>query len=97
DLYLRENVKYKEAIKYNYLMEFKHIKSKDLKGDLLKDSQEEIFQKNRDLIEVKKGEARKQLAMYIKEKNIFKSTGKEIRKMIVVTLGKKYLDYDFVK
>ncbi len=95
DIYLRENVKYKEAIKYNYLMEFKHIKSKDLKGDLLKDSQEEIFQKNRELIEARKGEARKQLDMYIKEKNIFKSTGKEIRKMIVVTLGKKYVDYEF--
>lgn len=95
DIYLRENVQYKEAIKYNYLIEFKHIKSDDLKGELLKDNKEEILQKNQELIDAKKKEARKQLDVYIKERNIFASTEKEVKKLIVVTIGKKYVEYEF--
>ena len=97
DLYLRENVRYKEAINYNYLMEFKHIKSKDLKGSLSKDSQQEILKKNKQIIDKKKKEARNQLNEYIKEINIIKATNKEIRKLMVVTLGKKYVEYEFVE
>ncbi len=95
DLYLRENVKYREAINYNYLIEFKHIKSKDIKGNLSKDSQQEILRKNKQIIDIKKKEARKQLDEYIKERNIIKATDKEIKKLIVVTLGKQYVEYEF--
>ena len=96
DIYLRENVRYKEAIKYNYLIEFKHIKTKDLKGNLLKDTEADILKLNSQLIDTKKQEALEQLNAYIKERNICKTTEKKIRKLIVVTLGKKYVEYEFV-
>jgi hypothetical protein len=95
DIYLKENVKYKEAIRYNYLIEFKHIKGADLKGDMLIDSREEILKKNREQIEESKNKAFRQLDSYIKEKNIFEASEKEIKKMIVITLGKKYEVYQF--
>ena len=56
-----------------------------------------IKSKNKQIIDTKKEEASKQVDEYIKEENIIKATDKEIRKLIVVTLGKRYVEYEFVK
>ncbi|MEA1975234.1 MAG: AAA family ATPase, partial [Bacillota bacterium] len=52
DLYLREDVLYKEAIKYRYMIEFKHIKLGDLKRDNIQsETKESLIKLNKELIE----------------------------------------------
>jgi hypothetical protein len=64
DIYVKENVLYKEYVKYRYVLEFKHIKKGNITGDFDKMSKEEIVALNKDYIEVKKQEAKEQLERY---------------------------------
>ncbi|MEA1974703.1 MAG: AAA family ATPase, partial [Bacillota bacterium] len=52
DLYLREDVLYKDAIKYRYMIEFKHLKLGDLKrDDIQTETKESLIKLNKELIE----------------------------------------------
>ena len=93
DLYLKENITYKEYVDYRYMIEFKHIKIGDLKGDIHTLSYEEFMKLNKDIIEEKQKEAKEQLENYIKDYNIMNDSDRVLKKFTVVTIGKKYVEY----
>ncbi|HBY20160.1 MAG: hypothetical protein A2Y24_00720 [Clostridiales bacterium GWE2_32_10] len=97
DLYIKENVLYKEHIKYRYMIEFKHIKEKDLKGDTKNESREMIIEKNQGIIEENKTKAKMQLERYMKEYNIINDSEKELKKLIIITVGRKYAVWEVVE
>ncbi len=96
DLYIKENVLYKEYINYRFVLEFKHIKSKELTGDFNSLSREKLLELNQEYIAEKKKEARQQLEKYIEEHNIVYDSEKELKKIIVLTIARKYVLYYFV-
>ncbi len=91
DLYVKENFIYKEHVKYRYIIEFKHIKMSEIKGDAIKETKEEILAKNKDKIESLKKEAQKQIDEYIKDYNVINDSEKELEKCIIITIGQKYV------
>ncbi|OGO84490.1 MAG: hypothetical protein A2Y24_01885 [Clostridiales bacterium GWE2_32_10] len=97
DLYIKENVLYKEHIKYRYMIEFKHIKEKELKGDTKTESKEAILEKNKDIIERNKDEAKQQIERYMEEYNIINDSEKELKKLVVITVGRKYAVWEIVE
>lgn len=96
DLYLKENIIYKEFVKYRYVVEFKHIPMGNLKGDIHTDSYEEILEKNKTIIETKEKEASMQLENYLKDYNILNDSDRILKKFIVLTIGQKYVKYMIV-
>ncbi|MTK12464.1 MAG: hypothetical protein F8N39_10385, partial [Clostridiaceae bacterium] len=70
DLYLKENVIFKECVNYRYMIEFKHIPIGNLKGDIHSLSYDEFIEKNKVIIKSKEKEAAAQLENYIKGYNI---------------------------
>ncbi|MDP4177901.1 MAG: AAA family ATPase [Bacillota bacterium] len=94
DLYLKENVIYKEYVKYRYMIEFKHIKVSELKGDINKLSYEELKKLNKDIIKQKQKEAKNQLENYMKEHNVIGD--RILKKFTVVVLGRKYVEYETI-
>ncbi|HAN10197.1 MAG TPA: hypothetical protein DCP90_06255 [Clostridiales bacterium] len=99
DLYIKEGVLYKEAVRYRYMIEFKHIKEKELKevesGELKGESEKRrVLESNNELINKKKEEARAQLYRYMEEHNVQEDSEKELKKYIVIILGKKYVEYE---
>jgi len=96
DLYLKENVIYKEFVIYRYIIEFKHIKVGSLKGDIHTLSYEELTKNNKSLIEATEKEAISQLENYIKDYNVLHDSDKVLKKFIVITIGQKYVKYKFV-
>jgi len=96
DLYVRENVLFKEFINYRYMIEFKHIKAGELKGDVNKLTFDEILLKNKNLIDNKEKEAQSQLEIYIKDHNVINDSDKIIKKFTVITLGRKYVKYNML-
>lgn len=93
DLYLKENVIYKEHVKYRYMIEFKHIKVDDLKGNINKLPYAEFITLNKDIILEKQKEAELQLNNYMQEHNIINDSDRILKKFIVITLGRKYVEY----
>jgi len=96
-MYLVENVNYPHLVKYNYLIEFKHIKKGELSGNLLIDELDIVLSNNKSIIDAKKTEAKNQLCSYIKETNILNTAKKNIKKLIVITLGKQHVLYEEVE
>ena len=98
DLYIKEGVLYKEAVTYRYMIEFKHIKEGELKAENNElegtDEKERVIANNINIINKKKEEARKQLYRYMQEYNVQNDSEKELKKYIVVVLGKKYVEYE---
>jgi hypothetical protein len=97
DVYVKENVLYKEYVKYRYVLEFKHIKKGDLSGDFDKMSKEDIVAQNKDYIGAKKHEAKEQLERYIKDHNVLYDSNKILNKVIVITLARRQVLYEFVE
>ena len=94
DLYLREDVLYKEALKYRYMIEFKHIKLKELKReDITLETKDSIIKLNKALIDDTIKKAKIQLENYIQDKNIINDSKLILNKLIVITLGRKYVIY----
>ena len=81
DLYIKESFQYKEEVKYRYLIEFKHIKKNDY-------SEKEL--------EKKKAEAKEQLEKYIKDKRLELNGERPLKKLIIITIGKKETFYEEV-
>ncbi|HBY19737.1 MAG: hypothetical protein A2Y24_08235 [Clostridiales bacterium GWE2_32_10] len=98
DLYIKEGVLYKEAVKYRCMIEFKHIKEGELKTENNQlgytDEKERMIESNIAIITKKKQEARKQLYRYMEEHNVQNDSEKELKKYIVLVLGKKYVEYE---
>ncbi|OGO84356.1 MAG: hypothetical protein A2Y22_05250 [Clostridiales bacterium GWD2_32_59] len=102
DLYIKEGVLYKEAVNYRYMIEFKHIKEKELRevesGELKVESEkQQVLDSNRELVDKKKEEARAQLYRYMEEHNVQEDSEKELKKYIVIILGKKYVEYEEIR
>ncbi|MEA1973975.1 MAG: AAA family ATPase [Bacillota bacterium] len=96
DLYLREDVLYKEAIKYRYMIEFKHLKMNKLKrDDVQTETKESLIKLNEELIEETINGAKKQLDNYIEDRNIINDSELILKKLVVITLGRKYVVYRF--
>jgi hypothetical protein len=93
DLYIKENVLYKEDIHYRFMFEFKHIKQSELKGEFNVLSKEEILEINKDYIAEKEEEAWKQLEQYIKDHNVLFDNKKPLRKVVVITIARRYVLY----
>ena len=96
DLYIKEGVLYKEAIKYRYMIEFKHIKEGELKK-YDKEDRKQLILDNKELIEKNKAQAKEQLYKYMKEYNVQNDSEKELKKYIVIVLGKKYVEYEEIE
>ncbi len=96
DVYVKENVLYKEYINYRYVLEFKHIKKGDLSGDFDKMSKEDIVALNKDYIQAKKQEAKDQLERYINDHNVMYDSDKILKKVIVITIARRHVLYEFV-
>ena len=96
DLYIKENVLYKEEINYRYIIEFKHIKQSELKGDFDKLSQEEILTLNDEYLSAKKEEAKQQLERYVSDFNVLFDSEKELKKVIVITIARRIVVYLFI-
>ena len=97
DLYLKENYLYKEHVKYRYMIEFKHIKAKELKGDLNTLSKNEITKQNTSIIDQYKNQAITQLDKYIQDFNILNDSDRILKKYTIIVLGRKYIIADEVK
>ena len=93
DVYIKENVLYKKDIKYRYILEFKHIKQGELKGNFNELSEEEIIALNKEYIDKKQEEAEAQLEKYIKDHNIKYDSEKPLKKVTVITIGRRYSLY----
>lgn len=94
DLYLREDVLYKDAIKYRYMIEFKHLKMSELKRENIQsETKESIIKLNENLIEKTINGAKKQLDNYIEDRNIINDSKLILKKLVVITLGRKYVIY----
>ncbi len=91
DLYLKEDVIYKEYIKYRYVIEFKHVKLSELKRDKTEnETVESLINLNNEKIEQLEKGAVTQLKNYIKEKNIINDSNLTLKKLVIITLGRKY-------
>jgi len=55
-----------------------------------------VVSNNKKIIDNKKTEAKNQLCSYIKETNIINTAKKDIKKLIVITLGKQHVLYEEV-
>jgi hypothetical protein len=93
DVYIKENVLYKKDINYRYILEFKHIRQGDLQGNFNELSEEEIIALNKEYIDKKQEEAEAQLERYIKDHNIIHDSEKSLKKVIVITIGRRYTLY----
>jgi hypothetical protein len=91
DLYIKENYLYKEHVKYRYMMEFKHIKAGELKGDLNGLSKDDVLKQNAAIIDQYKSDARKQLDKYMQDFNVLHDSDRILKKYTVVVLGRKYI------
>jgi hypothetical protein len=91
DLYIKENYLYKEHVKYRYMMEFKHIKAGELKGDLNGLSKDDVLKQNTAIIDQYKSDARKQLDKYMQDFNVLHDSDRILKKYTVVVLGRKYI------
>jgi hypothetical protein len=91
DLYIKENYLYGEHVKYRYMIEFKHIKMQDVKGDAVKETREEIIEKNKEKIEELKQDALNQMETYIKDYGVIYDSEKELVRVIIITIGQKYV------
>ena len=96
DLYLKENYLYAEHVKYRFMIEFKHIKTGDLKGDLNALSKDEIIKQNTTLIDKYKGDAKKQLNKYMQDFNVLQDSDRILKKYTIIVLGRKYIVADEV-
>ncbi|MEA1974344.1 MAG: AAA family ATPase, partial [Bacillota bacterium] len=97
DLYLREDVLYKEAIKYRYMIEFKHLKMSELKRENIQsETKESIINLNKQLIEETINGAKKQLENYMEDRNIINDSKLLLKKMVIITLGRKYVIYKVI-
>ncbi|MEA1975964.1 MAG: PD-(D/E)XK nuclease domain-containing protein, partial [Bacillota bacterium] len=95
DLYLREDVLYKEAIKYRYMIEFKHLKMNKLKrDDIQTETKESLIKLNKELIEETIKGAEVQLENYMEDRNIINDSELILKKMVIITLGRKYVIYE---
>jgi hypothetical protein len=94
DLYIKENYLYKEHVKYRYMMEFKHIKAGELKGDLNGLSKDDVLKQNTTIIDQYKSDARKQLDKYMQDFNVLHDSDRILKKYTVVVLGRKYIVVD---
>jgi hypothetical protein len=72
---------------YNDVIEFKHIKETNVKSKIEKD------QKIKEELE----KASLQLEKSLKDENIKSESDKEIKKLVVVTIGKNDVVYEIVK
>jgi hypothetical protein len=91
DLYIKENYLYKEHVKYRYMMEFKHIKAGELKGDLNGLSKDDVLKQNTSIIDQYKSDARNQLDKYMQDFNVLHDSDRILKKYTVVVLGRKYI------
>ncbi|MEA1975403.1 MAG: AAA family ATPase [Bacillota bacterium] len=92
DLYLREDVLYKEAIKYRYMIEFKHLKMNKLKrDDIQTETKESLIKLNKELIEETIKGAEVQLENYMEDRNIINDSKLILKKMVIITLGRKHV------
>jgi hypothetical protein len=96
DLYVKENVLYKESIHFRYVMEFKHIKDEELKGGTEGKSKADIFEQNIDVLNKYRAKATEQLDRYILDRNLLCDSDKELRKVVVVVVARKFVDYCFI-
>jgi len=94
DLYIKENVQYKKDIHYRFMFEFKHIKQNELKGDFDKLTEQEILELNREHISKVRSEAIAQLERYMKDHNVLKDSDKPLKKVIVITIARKYVQWE---
>ena len=86
DVYLKASTNLDKYVNYNYVIEFKHIKEKGLKTKVKKEK----------ALEKAKQEASEQLDNYMQDYRIQEdSGGKEIKKLVIITLGKNDL-YGYV-
>jgi hypothetical protein len=93
DLYIKENVLYKEDIHYRFMFEFKHIKQGELKGDFQQLSREEILEINKEYLEKKEKEAWAQLEQYIQDHNVWFDNKKPLKKVVVLTIARRHVMY----
>jgi len=93
DVYIKENVLYKKDINFRYILEFKHIKQGELAGNFNELSEEKILNLNKEYINKKQEEAKNQLEKYIKDYNIVYDTVKPLKKIIIITIGRRYVKY----
>jgi hypothetical protein len=79
DLYLKEGITYKEEVKFRYLIEFKHIKQKEY---------------TKEKLDLKKKEAKEQLEKYKNDYKIKEDGNRLLKKLIIITIGKKDTIYE---
>lgn len=98
DLYIKEDVLFKDAFKYRYLIEFKHLKMSDLKRENINtETKKSLIKLNKKYLDRKINQAKVQLNNYIKDKNILNDSNLLLKKIVVVTIGRKYVFYKVVK
>jgi hypothetical protein len=78
------------------MLEFKHIKTSEIKGDLNKLSKDELFAKNSQLIDEYRTKAKNQLEQYMNEHNVLNDSDRILKKFTVVNISRKYVIVDEV-
>jgi len=83
DIHFKAATQYSQYIKYDYVIEFKHINESEVKTKIQKDIK----------IKTELKKASLQLEKYMCDENIKNESDKEIKKLVVITIGKNDVVY----